>query len=89
MTATALLDDLESAGVRLTLAGDDLRYQTRPGVSIAPYRDLVAESKLALVAELRLRRQIITEATADPADFNRAAYDALWVQWHADRKATW
>ena len=58
MSAAALLAELEAAGVRLSLAGDDLRFQTRPGVSIAPYRESIAASKPALLAELRWRNEL-------------------------------
>jgi hypothetical protein len=63
-----LLADLERAGVRLSLAGDDLRYQTRPGVSIAPYRDRITDHKPALVALLRKRAPV--EATRPPAGWD-------------------
>jgi hypothetical protein len=78
VTATALLAELEAAGVRLSLAGDDLRFQTRPGVSIAPYRERIAASKPALLAEL-LKARIIAAVNVEPADFDRAEYDRLWA----------
>jgi hypothetical protein len=58
VSAAALLTELEAAGVRLSLAGDDLRYQTEAGVSIAPYRARIRESKPALLAELLAREEL-------------------------------
>jgi hypothetical protein len=52
MSAAALLAELDAAGVRLSLAGDDLHFQTRPGVSIAPYREQITANKPALLAAL-------------------------------------
>jgi hypothetical protein len=68
VSARALLVDLEAAGVHLSLAGDDLRFQTRPGVSIAPYRARIAAHKPALVAELRNREPVT--ATRPPAGWD-------------------
>jgi hypothetical protein len=79
----ALLDDLAGAGVRLSLAGDDLRYQTRPGISIDHFRDRIREHKPALVRELRLRKQIIAALDVEPADFDRGLYERLMVLWAA------
>ncbi len=86
MSAAALLVELEAAGVRLSLAGDDLRFQTRPGVRIAPFREQIAAHKPALLAEL-LQRQIIKVVTVEPADFDRAEYDRLWTLWKAQDAA--
>jgi hypothetical protein len=61
MSAAALLAELEAAGVRLSLAGNGLRFQTLPGVSIAPYRERITASKPALVAELRQRTTALPE----------------------------
>jgi hypothetical protein len=80
VSAAALLVELNADGVRLSLAGDDLRYQTRPGVSIAPYRDRILENKPALLREL-LQREIVAAATAEPARFDRDAYDQLLRRW--------
>jgi hypothetical protein len=81
MTVGALVDTLAAAGVRLSLAGNDLRYQTQPGVSIAPYREQITEHKLALVTELRLREEIVAAAAAVHARFDRERYDELWRRW--------
>jgi hypothetical protein len=81
--SAALLDELAAAGVRLSLAGDALRYQTRPGVSIAPYREQITAHKPALVALLALQDEIVAAASAARDAFDRAAYDALWARWHA------
>jgi hypothetical protein len=82
VSAAALLSELEAAGVRLSLAGDALRYQTRPGVRIAPYRERISTSKPALIALLRLQDQIVTAATAAQAAFDRQYYDDLWCRWY-------
>jgi hypothetical protein len=58
VSAAALLAELHAAGVRLSLAGDDLRFQTRPGVSIAAYRERITASKPALVTVLRARQPV-------------------------------
>jgi hypothetical protein len=52
MSTRALLADLEAAGVHLTRVGDDLRYETRPGVPIAPYRERILANKPALLSIL-------------------------------------
>ena len=83
MSAGALVDELAAAGVRLSLAGDDLRYQTKPGVSIAPSREQIVTNKPALIALLRLQDEIVAAASAARASFDRAAYDELWRRWHA------
>src|SRR5688572_23924343 len=83
MNAATLLDELAVAGVRLSLAGDDLRYQTRPGVSLAPYREQITAHKPALLAELRLREEIVAAAMIATVAFDRRRYDALWEHWHA------
>jgi hypothetical protein len=80
VNAAVLLLELDAAGVRLWPEGDDLYFQTRPGVSIAPYRDQILASKSALLAEL-LKARIIKAVIVDPADFDRAAYERLWARW--------
>jgi hypothetical protein len=82
VSAAALLAELEAAGVRLSLAGDALRFQTRPGVAIAPYRERITANKPALLAEL-LKARIIAAVDVEPADFDRAEYDRLWTLWKA------
>jgi hypothetical protein len=86
VSAAALLVELEAAGVRLTLAGDDLRFQTRSGVRIAPYREQIAAHKPALLAEL-LKARIISAVDVQPADFDRAEYDRLWTRWRVHEAA--
>jgi hypothetical protein len=83
VTAASLVDELHKAGIRLTPAGDDLRFQTRPGVSIAPYREEISAHKPALLAELRLREEIVAAATTAQAAFDRQHFDQLWERWHA------
>jgi hypothetical protein len=89
VSAAALLVELEAAGVHLSLAGDALRFQTRPGISIAPYRERITANKPGLLAEL-LKARIIEIVTVDPADFDRAKYERLWERWkvHAAAEAT-
>lgn len=82
MSAAALLAELEATGVRLSMAGDDLHFQTRPGVSIAPYRERIAAYKPALLAEL-LQADIIAALDVEPADFDRLRFDRLWRRWRA------
>lgn len=82
MSAAALLSELEAAGVRLSLAGNALRFQTQPGVSIAPYREQIAAHKPAFLAEL-LKARIIAAVNVEPANFDRAEYDRLWILWKA------
>jgi hypothetical protein len=77
----ALLDQLAAVGVRLSRASEDLRYQTQPGVSIAPYREQISTNKPALLAELRLREEIVAAASAAHARFDRQRYDELWHRW--------
>ena len=86
MSARVLLAELEAAGVRLSLAGDDLRFQTRPGVAIAPFRERIAASKPALVVEL-LKARIIAVVTIEPDQFDRAEYERLLALWNAHEAA--
>lgn len=68
MNVAALLRELQAAGVRLTLAGLDLRYRTKSGVSIAPFSDRMQEHKPALVAVLAKGQPV--PATQPPAGWN-------------------
>ena len=82
MTA-ALLTELEEVGVHLSLGGEDLRFQTRPGVSIAPCRKRIQDHKPALLALLALQDEIVRTASAARDAFDRQHYDELWRRWHA------
>jgi hypothetical protein len=64
VNAPALLREFDAAGVRLSLKGEDLRVQTRPGVSIEPFRERIITNKPALLAALTL---LDTEIVADEA----------------------
>jgi hypothetical protein len=86
VSAAALLVELESAGVRLSLAGDDLRFQTRAGVRIAPDRERITAYKPALSAELA-KAPIIAVLDVEPADFDRAEFERLWACWKAHEAA--
>ena len=77
-----MLAELEAAGVRLSLAGDGLHFQTRPGVGIAPYRERIAASKPALLAEL-LKAAIMAALNVEPEHFDRPAYERLMAHWNA------
>ena len=78
MTAS-LLADLDAVGVCLSLAGDDLRYRTRPGVSIAPYVVRIAAHKSALLREI-LQRRIVEAVDVAPEHFDAEQYDQLQQQ---------
>lgn len=73
MSARVLLAELESAGIVLTRADRDIRYMTRPGVSIACYREVILANKRALLYEL-LKREVMAAATVEPEEFDRPAY---------------
>lgn len=68
MSAQALLARLNQSGVRLSLSGNDIRFQTRPGASIAPHVELIREHKQALVACLLNREPV--EATTPPVGWD-------------------
>jgi hypothetical protein len=74
MSADALLAELQAAGVRLSLPATngrlDLRYQTRPGVSIAPFAARIRAHKPALVRLLAHGRPV--PATQPPARWDGA-----------------
>ncbi len=70
MSANALLAALEAAGVRLSLAGTDLRAQARPDVRIALYRERITAHKPALLVLLRSRQPVA--ATKPPAGWDAA-----------------
>jgi len=83
MSASALIDELIEAGVRLSLDGGELVADVLPGVDVDPYRGRIAQGRPALLAELDLRQQIVAAATAAQSAFDRAACDELWRRWHA------
>jgi hypothetical protein len=82
------LDALATAGVSLTRAGDHLRYQTRPGVSISPYREQITTHKSALLTLLALQDEIVRTASAARDAFDRQHYDEIWSRWHARQEET-
>ncbi len=53
MTPTTLLADLQARGVRLYLAGDELRYKAKPGVMTPDLAAVIKPHKPALLALLR------------------------------------
>jgi len=79
VNAATLLADLQATGITLTRTGDRLHYRTRPGVSIAPYREHIAANKPALFREL-VQREIVAAATAEPAHFDQKSLDELHQQ---------
>lgn len=83
VSAPAFLDELAAAGIRLALAGDNLRFTTAPGVSIAPFRERVVTHKPDLLAALHLQAEIIAAATVAIEAFDRLHYDQLWARWYA------
>jgi hypothetical protein len=80
VSAAELLADLEAGGLAVTRIGDDLRVRAVPGVRLAPYRERVLEHKPALLTEL-LQQEIVAAVNVDPNDFDRVAYDHLWLPW--------
>jgi hypothetical protein len=62
MSASALIDELTAAGVRLSLDGGDLVADVLPGVELEPYRDRIAQCRPALLTLLR-EREVITDLT--------------------------
>lgn len=72
MSANAVLAELETAGVRLSLAGGGgwlgLRCQTRAGVTIAPFAGRIRAHKPALVRLLAYGRPV--PATQPPAGWD-------------------
>jgi hypothetical protein len=82
VSAAALLAEFEAAGVRLSLAGDALHFQTRPGVGIASFAEYITTNKRDLVMEL-LQRQIVAAVDVEPERFDRQRYDVLWERWAA------
>jgi len=83
MSVPALLAELEAAGVHVTFAGDNLRVRANPGVPLSPYVDQIRANKPALLREL-LQRRIVAALDVEPHDFDRTAYDRLWVLWHTE-----
>lgn len=89
MSAAALLAELDAEGVRLSLAGDDLHFETRPGVSIATYREQITAHKPALLAALR-QRELDAEVAllergwawleAHPDDPKHDEFEARWIE---------
>jgi hypothetical protein len=63
--------------------GHDLRYQTRPGVSIAPYRERISQNKPALITALLLRAEILKAAAKGDSDFDPEHYITLWRRYDA------
>ena len=82
MNAPTLLDELIAAGIRLGRDGNDLIADVLPTADLSPYTAHIRAHKPALLREL-LQRQIVAALDVAPADFDRDAYDRLWVLWHA------
>src|SRR5688572_6866588 len=83
MKASALLAELDAAGIHLTREDDNLRVRAERGVSLAPYLERIKANKPALLREL-LQRQIVAALDVEPAIFNRIEYDRFWTVWHAE-----
>ena len=74
MNARELLVELDAAGVTLARDGDNLRFETRPGVSINPHRERIITNKPALLAALT---SLDTEIVADEATRRSPEHVAL------------
>jgi hypothetical protein len=83
----SLLSELDAAGIALVAAGEDLRFQTPPGVSIGPFVARITAHKPALLAAARQR-----QLNADAAFLER---EWTWLEEHPDdprhdeREARW
>jgi hypothetical protein len=88
MNASIFIDQLQDIGIRLKRDGDDLIADVLPGAPLDPFRDRIRVCKPALLAELRLREQIVTAASAAQARFDRERYDELWCRWSALQEET-
>jgi hypothetical protein len=76
LNVAALLTEFETAGVRLSLAADDLPVRTRPGVSNTSRRDGIVAHKSALLAELS-KGAILAALNVEPEHFDGPAYPRL------------
>jgi hypothetical protein len=81
MSAVALVDELQAAGIRLGHDGGELIADVLPGVDLDPFRERIRQHRPALLALLALQDEIVAAATAARDAFDREAYDALWVRW--------
>jgi hypothetical protein len=88
LMSIALLSAIESTGIRLHAEGDQLRAEIPAGADLGPFRERIRQHKPALLAEFRLREQIIAAATVATEVFDRQHYDELWRRWHALQKET-
>ena len=64
MTASALIDDLAEAGIRLSLDGGGLVADVLPGVELEPYRDRIAQCRPALLTLLQEREAVAALAAS-------------------------
>jgi hypothetical protein len=60
MSASALLDELLNAGIRVRREGEDLLVDVLPEASLDSYREHIQKSKPALLAELRAHEEPVT-----------------------------
>ena len=72
MSVSALLAELDAAGVSISRAGESLLVRGASGAGLAPYTERIREAKPALLALLRER-----EAIADIATSLEAGWDWL------------
>ena len=82
VSTAALVDALHAAGIRLSHDSGDLVADVLPGANLDRYREQITAHKPALLAELRLREEIVAAASAARDAFDRQRYDALWAEWH-------
>jgi hypothetical protein len=77
MSAAALLEDLDAAGIRLHGADGRLRAEIPVGASLDPFRDRIAVGKPTLLRAV-LQREIMNTVTCDPTNFDRERVDQWW-----------
>jgi len=74
VNASALLDELRGAGIRLHRDGDDLIAHVLPGVSLDPFRERIQQCRPALLREVS-HREHVAALTAEPTLVNRQPPD--------------
>ena len=70
MSAGGFIEQLQDSGIRLTRDGGDLIADVVPGADLGIHVERVKANKPKLVAELRLREEIVAAASIDPECFD-------------------
>jgi hypothetical protein len=83
MNASALLDELLGAGIRLRRDGADLIADVLPTADLCSHMEQITAHKSALVSALHLREQIVAVLDVEREHFDRAGYLTLWARWQA------